>query len=89
MWVLAHRLINDLVSMKPNKQEMKAGKNIKKWTEPLTYVVLVAAFGFLTTMVTYATGEDSVQENDLVSFTIENDLEAMFSTVKENMEVSL
>ena len=68
---------------------MKAGKKIKKWTEPLTYVVLVAAFGFLSTMVTHARSEDPVQENDLVSFTIENDLEAMFSTVKENKEVSL
>ncbi len=86
---MAQRLINDLVSMKPNKQEMKAGKNIKKWTEPLTYVVLVAAFGFLSTMVTHARSEDPVQENDLVSFTIENDFEAMFSSVKENKEVSL
>ncbi len=86
---MAQRLINDLVSMKPNKQEMKAGKNIRKWTEPLTYVVLVAAFGFLTTIVTHARSDDAVQENDLVSFTIENDLEAMFSTVKENKEVSL
>ncbi len=86
---MAQRLINDLVSMKPNKQEMKAGKNIRKWTEPLTYVVLVAAFGFLSTMVTHARSEDPVQENDLVSFTIENDFEAMFSSVKENKEVSL
>ncbi|MEE9461254.1 MAG: hypothetical protein V3V53_05445 [Bacteroidales bacterium] len=68
---------------------MKAGKNIRKWTEPLTYVVLVAAFGFLSTMVTHARSEDPVQENDLVSFTIENDFEAMFSSVKENKEVSL
>ncbi len=75
--------------MKPKKQEMKAGKNIRKWTEPLTYVVLVAAFGFLSTMVTHARSEDPVQENDLVSFTIENELEAMFSSVKENKEVSL
>mgnify|MGYP006910743427 CR=1 FL=1 len=75
--------------MKPNKLEMKAGKNIKKWTEPLTYVVLVAAFGFLSTMVTHARSEDPVQDNDLVSFTIENDLEAMFSTVQKNKEVSL
>ena len=86
---MAQRLINDLVSMKPNKQEMKAGKNIRKWTEPLIYVVLVAAFGFLSTMVTHARSEDPVQENDLVSFTIENDFEAMFSSVKENKKVSL
>jgi hypothetical protein len=75
--------------MKPNKLEMKARKNIKKWTEPLTYVVLVAAFGFITTMVTHASSDNAVQDKDLVSFTIENDLEAMFSEVKENKEVSL
>ena len=68
---------------------MKARKYIKKWIEPLTYVVLVAAFGFLTTVVTHAKSEDPVQENDLVSFTIEDELEAMFYPVKENKEVSL
>ena len=68
---------------------MKAWKNKKKWTEPLTYVVLVAAFGFLSTMVTHAGSEDPVQDKDLVSFTIENELEAMFSAGKDNKEVSL
>lgn len=68
---------------------MKAGKNIKKWTEPLTYVILVGAFGFLSTMVTHARSEDPEQEKDLVSFTIENELEAIFSAVKDNKEVSL
>lgn len=75
--------------MKPNELEMKAGKKIKKWTEPLTYVVLVAAFGFLSTMVTPERSEDPVQDKDLVSFTIEDELEAMFSAVKDNKEVSL
>jgi hypothetical protein len=60
---------------------MKAGRNKKKWTEPLIYVVLVAAFGFLTTFVTHARSEDPVQDKDLVSFTIENELEAMFSSL--------
>jgi len=86
---LAHRLIFDLVSNKPNKLEMKAGKNIKKWTEPLTYVVLVAAFGFITTIVTHTRSEKPVQDKDMVSYTIENDLEAVFNTVKESKEVSL
>ena len=75
--------------MKPNKSEMIAGKSIKKWTEPLTYVVLVAAFGFLSTVVTHARSEDPVQNKDLVSFTMENELEAMFITAKENKEGSL
>ncbi len=69
---------------------MKARKYIKKWTEPLTYVVLVAAFGFITTVVTQTSSEKQVKDNDLVSFTIENDLEAMFNMVKEeSKEVSL
>jgi len=68
---------------------MRAGKSIKKWTEPLTYVVLVAAFGFLSTVVTHARSEDPVQDKDLVSFTMESELEAMFLSVKENKEVSL
>ena len=68
---------------------MIAGKSIKKWIEPLTYVVLVAAFGFLSTVVTHARSEDPVQDKDLVSFTMENELEAMFITAKENKEVSL
>jgi hypothetical protein len=77
-------IINEL-----NRLEMKARQSIKKWTEPLTYVVLVAAFGFLSTMVTHARSEDPVQEKDLVSFTIENELEALFSQIKESKEVSL
>jgi hypothetical protein len=40
-------------------------------------------------MVTHARSEDPVQEKDLISFTIENELEALFSTVKDNKEVSL
>jgi hypothetical protein len=75
--------------MKPNKSEMIAGKSIKKWTEPLTYVVLVAAFGFLSSVVTHARSEDPVQDKDVVSFTMENELEAMFITAKENKEGSL
>jgi hypothetical protein len=68
---------------------MKAGKKIKNCTELLTYVVLVAAFGFLSTMVTHSRSEDPVQDKDMVSFTIENELEAMFNRVKDNKEVSL
>lgn len=68
---------------------MIAGKSIKKWTEPLIYVVLVAAFGFLSSVVTHARSEDPVQDKDLVSFTMENELEAMFLTAKENKKVSL
>jgi hypothetical protein len=73
----------------PNEQEMRARKTIKKWTEPLSYIVVVAAFGFLTSVVTHARSEDPVQQNDTSSFTLENDQEAMFLTVFDNKEVSL
>jgi hypothetical protein len=75
--------------MKPNKSEMKAKKNIKKWTEPLKYVLLVAAFGFIFTIATHTSTQDPVQESNQVTFTIEHQLEAMFTTAKENREVSL
>ena len=68
---------------------MKARRNIKKWTEPLTYIILVAAFGFITTVVTHARTEGPLQEKDMVSFSIEDELEAMFTAVKENKEISL
>jgi hypothetical protein len=77
------------VFTKPKKPEMRARKNIKKWTEPLTYFILVAAFGFITSVVTHARSEEPVQQKDLVSFSIEDELETIFTTVKENKEVSL
>lgn len=75
--------------MEPNNSQMKAKKSIKKWTEPLIYVVLVAAFGFFSTIATHTGSEDPVKENDLVTVSIENEFEAILSTVKENKEVSL
>ena len=68
---------------------MKTRKSIKKWTEPLTYIVLVAAFGFISTVVTHVRSESPIQEKDLVSFTLEQELEAMFNAAKESKEVSL
>ena len=68
---------------------MRARNRIKKWTEPLSYIVLVAAFGFLTSVVTHARSEEPVQQNDMTSFTLENDQEAVFVMVSENKEVSL
>jgi len=68
---------------------MKVAKNMKKWTEPLTYIVLVAAFGFLSTVVTHARSEDTAKDKDLVSFTMENEFEAMMNMAKENKEGSL
>jgi hypothetical protein len=79
----------DKMSNEPKKQKMKVKNSIRKWTEPLTYVVLVAAFGFITTVVTHARSESPVQEKDMVSLTLENELEAMLNAVKDSKEVSL
>jgi hypothetical protein len=68
---------------------MRARNRLKKWTEPLSYIVLVAAFGFLTSVVTHARSEEPVQQNDMTSHTLENDQEALFLMVSENKEVSL
>ena len=68
---------------------MRARNRIKKWAEPLSYIVLVAAFGFLTSVVTHARSEEPVQQNDMTSLTLDNDQEAVFVMVSENKEVSL
>ena len=75
--------------MKPNRSQMKARKSIKKWTEPLIYAVLVAAFGLLFSIDTHTGNEDPVEKKDMVSFSSENGSVAILSTVKENKEISL
>jgi hypothetical protein len=68
---------------------MKARKSIRKWTEPLIYVLLVAAFGLVTTLVSPAGNERPVKENkDVVSYTLEDELENI-SLVTESKEISL
>ena len=67
--------------------EMKAKKKIRKWIEPLVYVVLVAAFGFITTVVNHTGRGDQLRDAEFVSLTLENELEALF--YQEGTGVSL
>ena len=66
---------------------MKIRENIKKLTEPLVYVVLVAGFGFITTVVNHTNREEQLREAEFVSLTIENELETLY--YKDESGVSL
>ena len=58
-------------------KEMKS-KSIRKWTEPLVYIVLVASFGFITTIVNHTRDVQPVFDTELVSQNLENEFEALF-----------
>ena len=45
---------------------MKTRKNIKRFTEPLVYFVLVAAFGFITTVVNHSGKEEQIKDAEFV-----------------------
>lgn len=62
-------------------------KNIRKWTEPLVYVVLVAAFGFITTVVNHTGREEQLRNAEFVSLTLENEFAALI--YQEETGVSL
>ncbi|MFC2081364.1 hypothetical protein ACFLR8_04060 [Bacteroidota bacterium] len=66
---------------------MKTKNKIKKWTEPLVYVVLVAAFGFITTVVNHTGREQQLNDTEFVSLTLESELEALY--YQEETGVSL
>ena len=53
-------------------------KNIRKWTEPLVYIVLVASFGFITTIVNHTRDVQPIIDTELVSQNLENEFEALF-----------
>ncbi len=78
--------------LEPNKQqakpEMKTRKRIRKWTEPLVYIVLVSAFGFITSVVNHSSGqEEQLRESEFVTLTLEYELEALIA--QEETGVSL
>jgi len=54
-------------------------KNIKKLGEPLVYITLVAAFGFITSIVNHSQGQEPVSDAQLMSFSIEQQLDAMLT----------
>ena len=65
-------------------------KNIKKVGEPLVYIVLVAAFGFITSVVNHSQGPEPASETKLMSFSLEQQLDAMLTGHKEtSKEISL
>ena len=66
---------------------MKTKKNISRFTEPLVYFVLVAAFGFITTVVNHSGKEEQIREAEFVTLTMESELEALLA--QEETGVSL
>ena len=73
--------------MNERKWKMKTRKNIKRFTEPLVYFVLVAAFGFITTVVNHSGKEEQIKDAEFVSLSMESELEALLC--QEERGVSL
>ena len=67
--------------------EMKTKNNIRRFTEPLVYIVLVAAFGFITTVVNHSGKEEQLRDAEFVSLSIESEIEALLN--QEETGVSL
>lgn len=66
---------------------MKTKNNIRRFTEPLVYIVLVAAFGFITTVVNHSGKEEQLRDAEFVSLSMESELEELLS--QEETGVSL
>ncbi len=66
---------------------MKTKNNIRRFTEPLVYIVLVAAFGFITTVVNHSGKEEQLRDAEFVSLSIESEIEALLN--QEETGVSL
>ena len=64
--------------------------SIKTLMEPLVYVALVAALGFITTVVSRACNTNPVNETEIVTQTNEEQLQELFPVKSEAIkEVSL
>ena len=66
---------------------MKMKINIRKWTEPVVYIVVVAAFGFVTSVVNHSGQEEQLRDAEFVSLTLEHEIEALIH--QEEAGVSL
>ena len=66
---------------------MKMKINIRNWTEPVVYIVVVAAFGFVTSVVNHSGIEEQLWDAEFVSLTLEHDIEALIH--QEEAGVSL
>jgi hypothetical protein len=64
-------------------------KNMKKITEPLAYIILVAAFGFLASVVNHSRSTPPTPEAQLMSFSVEAQLNEMLTGDKADKEISL
>ena len=65
-------------------------EKLKKLTEPMVYILLVAAFGFITTFVNHNRTPQLLNDSGLVSFTLEQQMDALLNDQHETYkEVSL
>ena len=65
-------------------------KKIKKLAEPLLYIVLVAAFGFITSVVNHSQGTEQVSDSKLMSFSLEQQMNALLTgNIELTKEISL
>ena len=62
-------------------------KEIKRIAEPVVYLVLVASFGFIATLANHSKVETQIQDPELVSLTLEYQIESVFD--KEETWISL
>jgi hypothetical protein len=61
------------------KLEMKTKNKIRRITEPMVYVVLVAAFGFITTFANHIGRDEQLRDAELASITLENEIQQLFA----------
>lgn len=64
---------------------MKA-QTLRKITEPLLYIVLVAAFGFLTAVINHSRNAGPVPETEFVAPTFEQQMAAMIQSEQEELK---
>ena len=58
-------------------------RSIRNLIEPLVYIVLVAAFGFITTVVNHTRSYTPVTDSELVHQTMESQLNAMLTNDRQ------
>ena len=64
-------------------------KILKKLSEPLAYIVLVAAFGFLASMVNHSRNSGPDTDAKLMSYSLEQQLSEMLTGKSDTREISL
>ena len=64
-------------------------KTIRKITEPLAYIVLIAAFGFLTSVVNHSQSSQSDTDAAMISYSMEQQLNETLAAEPKAREISL